>query len=362
MRIGLILYGDLEKMTGGFLYDRMMVEYLQKHGDSVEVLSLPWRSYGPSLLLNGSLSLIGRLKKGSFDLVLEDELIHPSLFIINRTLRNIIQLPIIAIVHHLRSDEERPDWRNRFYGAIEKRFLRTIDGFIFNSRATRNAVIPWTKKTVPSVIAYPGRDRLGLTITEEELAFRVGRDGPLELLFVGALIPRKGLHTLIAALATLDPAIWHLTVAGDQNRDVRYMKALRRQITDAGIKDQVSILGEVSDPHLVALFRNSQILIVPSSLEGFGISYAEGMGFGLPAIASQRGGAGEIVAQGENGFLVSSGDVRTLASHILELAQDRARLLKMSRAAQETFFALPTWADTGKVIHDFLHQAGGTRQ
>ena len=358
MRIGLIIYGDLEKMTGGFLYDRMMAHYLREHGDIVEVLSLPWRSYGPSLLLNGSLSLIGRLKKGSFDLVLEDELAHPSLFILNRTLKNIIQRPIIAVVHHLFSDEERPGWQNRFYRTIEKNFLGTIDGFIFNSRAAMDAVLPWTKKNVPAVAAPPGRDRLGPSVTEEELTARSERDGPLELLFVGALIPRKGLHTLISALATLDPGIWHLTVAGDQNRDSRYTMALRKQITDSGIVDRVSMLGEVSDPHLAALFKNSHILIVPSTLEGFGISYVEGMGFGLPAIASQRGGAKEIVVQGENGFLISPGDAGPLASYVLELAQDRARLLRMSRAAQETFFAHPTWADTGKVIHDFLHQAG----
>ncbi len=147
MRIGLIIYGDLETMTGGFLYDRMMVNTLREQGDTVEVLSLPWLPYGPALFLNASLSLIKRLKNGSFDLVLEDELVHPSFFILNTGLRSLIKCPIIAVVHHLRSHEERPDWQNRFYGIVEKRFLRTVDGFIFNSRATLNTVIPWAKKT-----------------------------------------------------------------------------------------------------------------------------------------------------------------------------------------------------------------------
>ena len=186
MRIGLILYGDLETMTGGFLYDRMMVNTLREQGDTVEVLSLPWMPYGPSLFLNASLSLLKKLKKGLFDLILEDELAHPSFFILNTALRSLIKRPIIAIVHHLRSCEERPDWQNRFYRIIEKRFLRTIDGFIFNSRATMDAVIPWTKKTVPSVVAYPGRDRFGLTITEEELASRVRRVGALSRSFLWA--------------------------------------------------------------------------------------------------------------------------------------------------------------------------------
>jgi hypothetical protein len=46
VRIGLIAYGDIETMTGGFLYDRMFVRYLREQGDTIEVTSVPWRSYG----------------------------------------------------------------------------------------------------------------------------------------------------------------------------------------------------------------------------------------------------------------------------------------------------------------------------
>ena len=49
MRVGLLIYGSLDILTGGFLYDRLLVDYLRREGDEVEVISLPWRTYGRHL-------------------------------------------------------------------------------------------------------------------------------------------------------------------------------------------------------------------------------------------------------------------------------------------------------------------------
>jgi glycosyltransferase involved in cell wall biosynthesis len=144
-------------------------------------------------------------------------------------------------------------------------------------------------------------------------------------------------------------------VAGSSVWDRGYAKAIRRKIHDAQLDDQISFLSEVPDPDLEHLFKQSHLLVVPSSFEGFGIVYLEGMGFGLPAIASQAGGTAEVVTHGVNGYLVAPGDVDTLGSHIRELAENRERLLEMSLAARRAFLKHPSWAHTGKVIHDFLH-------
>ena len=44
MRVGLLIYGSLDILTGGFLYDRLLVEHLRSQGDEVEVITLPWRT------------------------------------------------------------------------------------------------------------------------------------------------------------------------------------------------------------------------------------------------------------------------------------------------------------------------------
>ena len=342
-------------MTGGFLYDRMLVDYLRKQGDEVEVLSLPWLPWVPALLFNASPTLVRRLRRLSLDLILEDELAHPSLFMLNRRIRRSGLGPLVAIVHHLRSLEGGPAGRKRIPRGIEENYLDSVDGFIFNSRATLNSVLPRKKHTPTWVVAPPGGDRFGITSTEEEVALRTRRPGPLALLFVGSLIPRKGLQTLIAALASLASDNWHLTVVGNRERDARYEAALKKQVAAGGLEGRISFTGEIGDADLVSFFRTSQVLTVPSFLEGFGIVYLEAMGFGLPALASSAGGAPEIVFHGRNGFLVAPGDVAALAASIQELIRDRERLLEMSLAARRTFLEHPTWKDGGRMIHGFLH-------
>ena len=159
MHIGLVIYGSLELVSGGYLYDRQLVRYLQSQGDTVEIIALPWRSYGRHLFDNGSDNLRSVLNYGTYDVVLQDELNHPSLFRLNRELRK-RSAPIISIVHHLRSSEIRPSWQNAFYSRVEQRYLNTVDGFVFNSQTTAKAVEGHLKQLVPSLVAYPGRDHI----------------------------------------------------------------------------------------------------------------------------------------------------------------------------------------------------------
>jgi hypothetical protein len=80
MHIALVIYGSLNEVSGGFLYDRKLVEHLQQRGHEVTVIPLPWRSYGRSLVDNGSHCLLRRMQGGEFAVIVQDELIHPSVF------------------------------------------------------------------------------------------------------------------------------------------------------------------------------------------------------------------------------------------------------------------------------------------
>ena len=59
MRLGLLIYGSLDTLSGGYLYDRKLVEHLRRAGDSVEIISIPWRSYPAHLADNFSSRLYG---------------------------------------------------------------------------------------------------------------------------------------------------------------------------------------------------------------------------------------------------------------------------------------------------------------
>ncbi len=113
--------------------------------------------------------------------------------------------------------------------------------------------------------------------------------------------------------------------------------------------------GTLSDADLVKELSQSHLLAVPSSYEGLGIAYLEGMRFGLPAIATTAGAAHEIISHDRDGFLVPPKDAAALARCLGILIKDRRQLLKMSLAAQESAAGHPTWEVCGARLHRFLH-------
>ncbi|MFN2135614.1 MAG: glycosyltransferase family 4 protein [Candidatus Promineifilaceae bacterium] len=357
MRVGLVIYDSLDSVSGGYLYDRQLAGYLRGSGDDVEIVSLPRPAYKRCLTHNFRPSLAERLFHHGYDLLLQDELCHPSLYLLNE--RCARRTPIVSIVHHLRASERHPAHLMRRYQHIERRYLRAVDGFIFNSKTTRSAVRKLAGRMVPHAVIYPAADHVPRVSEAARLEVRATRDEPLKILFVGNVIPRKGLHLLTAALAHLPPNTWQLMIAGDTTGDVPYVTWLRAQMRQAIPQGSVSWFGRVADDELWQLMMASDLLVVPSSYEGFGIVYLEGMAFGLPAVATTAGGAHEFVTDGENGFLIEPGSVSELAARITLLQNDRRRLLAMSLAARSRFLAAPGWAQNMRRARDFLEEIVG---
>lgn len=354
MRVGLVVYGSLEVVSGGNLYDRMLVSRLRESGHQVDVVSIPLRSYALNLAQNFSRGLRRRLIGPAFDVVLEDELAHPSLFRLNRALGPALEAPLVSIVHHLRSSEERAEWQNDLYRRVEKRYLASVDAFVFNSETTRETVESLLRKKTRNVVATPGGDRLPRSMPPTEVAERAREEGPLRLLFVGNLIPRKGLSHLLKALHSLGRRPFHLDVVGSEETDRAHAAAMRKLVQQLHLTDRVDFHGALDGESLEERFRRAQLLVVPSSYEGFGIVYLEAMAFGLPVIASATGATDEIVHHEATGFLVPPGDVWSLARRIESLLEDRALLARMSLAAYEGFEDHPRWDDSTKRIEGFL--------
>jgi len=359
VHVGLLIYGSLDTVTGGFIYDRHLVEYLRKQSDRVEVITLPWRPYVLSLSDNLSRGLERQLRQARFDVLIQDELVHPSCFWLNRRLRPRLPYPLVALAHHLRCREPRPARQNRLYELIEQSYLNSVDACVCVSRTTQRDVEAVAGARRPLMVAAPGKDGLPGAITPGEIMARAAVSGPLQIIFVGNLIPRKELHTLLTALAQLSGDCWRLTVAGSLELDKAYVQAIRHQLDELGLASRISLLGTLPAGELAARYAASHVLAVPSSYEGFGIVYIEGMHFGLPAIASTAGAAHEIITPGENGFLVDHGDAHTLAHCLRTLMTDRRRLAEMSLAAHRRAAAHPTWNESAARIRTFLENLLG---
>jgi glycosyltransferase involved in cell wall biosynthesis len=357
MRLGFVVYGSLSEHSGGFRYDRKLVEGLRTRGHDVSVIGLPWDRYAKSLCHNLA-DLESRLS--GFDAVLEDHLCHPSLLRANRTL----DVPVVAVVHHLRSSEPRAAWKNACFRTVERRYFDGVDAAVCNSETTRQSVKRLRDR--PTTVAYPAGDRFDAaasnssTPSEARSVADADPDGPLRLLFLGNLIERKGVHVLLSALATVS-GDWTLTVVGAPT-NAEYAARLHHLRNRYGLRESVRFAGRLSDEKVADRLARSHVLVGPSLYEGLGLVYLEAMAFGLPTIATTAGGASEIITDGETGLLCPPDDADAIADAIRTLRDDPNLRRRMGDLARQRYENHPSWEETTMTVARFLDDVTDRRR
>ena len=119
----------------------------------------------------------------------------------------------------------------------------------------------------------------------------------------------------------------HLEMIG-QGPELDYCRDLAISL---GINDKVSFRGSLLNVPQVLCYTD--IFVIPSEIEGFGLAALEAMACGIPVIASNAGGLPEVIEHGKSGFLITPGDVDTLAKYMLLLIEDRDLRKKMGDIA-----------------------------
>jgi glycosyltransferase involved in cell wall biosynthesis len=176
------------------------------------------------------------------------------------------------------------------------------------------------------------------------------------VLFLGRITPHKGIDILLRAL----PSNASLTVAGSTGHDPHlpernYPVLLRRL---AAGKD-VGFVGPVSDDEVPMLYRQAAVFVLPTVeqtcygkpvriTELLGLSVLEAMASGTPVVASRTGGLPEVVRDGDNGFLVKSGDAAELRDRLELLLGNPVLARRMGRNARDTVTQQFTWTKTAE--------------
>lgn len=341
MRTGLVIYGSLETLSGGYLYDRQLVAALRRRRHEVALYARPWRSYANHFSDNTNRAWLEELRTAPVEVMLQDELNHPSLLRANLHRRSRQSYKTVALVHHLRCCEpEHPPLLRFLCDQIERLYLNTVDAVLCNSHTTKAAVTGRLRRPLPTHVAWPGANHLPAPMGSASVA---SPNGGLRVLAVGNVSRRKQIDVVVAALCQLPAAVgWSLTIAGRTDVEPGYTAQVKAQIAAGGAAARVTWAGRLTDDELVAAYRGHDLLALPS-YEGFGIVFLEAMRFELPVIAARSGAAHEIVRHGENGFLVPPGDAATLAQHLTALAADPAMRRQFSAAARARYAAHPTW-------------------
>jgi glycosyltransferase involved in cell wall biosynthesis len=360
MRIGFVIYGRLDTVTGGNLYDDFLIDNLRRRGHDLEIISLTPGTYLHKVAQGFSPKLSTQLLGGNFDVIIQDELCHPSLFLLNRMLRRRRRPYLVALVHHLFSRERHHRLLGTLFSIVENRYLRAVDGFIYNSATTGALVNSVLLRNKPNVIASPSGSRFNFIMSDEEIGRRARQPGPLRLLFMGNIIARKGLMPLLYALSTLESRYWRLTVVGSTEFDPGHSATVITLMHELQMEKQVDFLGAVDDDQLVEMLKTHQVFCMPFAYEGFGIAMLEAMSCGQVPIVSSEGAAPEIVRHGENGYIIAPENKNGVSETLIGLYHDRAKLTQLGISARSSYEDAPDWQDAADAVEKFLQTLVGT--
>jgi glycosyltransferase involved in cell wall biosynthesis len=347
MRLLFVIYGSLRQISGGYLYDRKVIEHLEEMGVRVDCLELPACAYlfCPLHFFFPPLRRLFRgAEPGRYDCIVIDELTHPSVFLpVSR--RGPSVPPVVVLLHHLKIQERSGALTRAPARAMERRLLRSADAVIVNSRTTGATVRQLTGAPTAVYVCPPGSDTLTQSITGAEAPAAADSHRPVRLLITGNIIPRKGHDLLIRLLADLPQLRWQLRVVGGAV-DPRYRKRLDRLARRHDLADRIVYTGVLSGEALLKEYREADVFVFPSRYEGFGISLAEAIRAGLPFLAFASGAIPEV--SGGRGLLVPEGDPGGFRQHLERLIREPEFRRQTAATSRAVAADLPTWRQTGE--------------
>lgn len=335
LRIAWVVYGSLDQVSGGYIYDRLVVEQLRAFGDSVTVVSLArGQAELPELLAT------------DFDVVVGDELCFRelgSLFARNGGPRRVL------LIHHLTAWEKPAGVERDQLIADERAVIDLADACVATSYVTADRL--HAERIASRVaVAEPGADRL----TRPETGGQEPCGAFVRLLFVGNLLRRKRVQELCEAFVGLPLQNSELVLVGSAELEPDYAAAVQDFVKQAGMGRRVRFLGALGAEAVEQQLAQADALVLPSALEGYGMVLSEALWASVPVIAARVGAAEELVSRTGAGLLFEPEDVAALGATLCAFVSDDRLRARLRRDAWLAADALPRWADTARSLREHL--------
>ena len=339
--------GDLATPTGGYEYDRRIIQELRELGWQVDVADIGDDFPFPSAAQRAIALAILSAAPAGCPIVLDGLAFGalPEAGALGR------RTPLIALVHQpLALDPGLDTTQADILRETERAALAAAARVIVTSEATARIVM--ADYGVPSQrvgVVRPGTDPVPPAPGSN--------DGVVRLLSVGSVVPVKGYDLLIGAVATLTDQPWRLTIAGDRTRNRAAAAQLDADIEAYGLGDRVAVLGAVPPERVNELFSASDVFVLASRFEGYGMALAEAIAHGTPVVSTMTGAIPQTVPAG-TGLLVPPDDAAALAQalrRLIDAPAERKRLASNARAAASR---LPTWRDSARLFAGAIGMVG----
>ncbi len=330
-RLHVAVPGALDQRTGGYIYDRKIVDGLRALGWPIEVHELQGRFPDPDdVAIRAAASAADVMTTGGVPLI--DGL---ALLAFEPRIEH-LPGPWIGLIHHPLSMETglSPSASARL-AAREGRLMRQAGGLIVTSPQTKRDLAAFDIDPASVTVVEPG-------IVPSGLAAGGGKAGVPALLCVGSLTRRKGYPILLQALARLIDLDWRLTMVGSDRWDADHAVEIRQAITDLGLGDRVRLIGEQDEAGLAAQYHQADLFVLASHHEGYGMVLAEALARGLPIVSTTAGAIPDTVPDGA-GRLVPPGDAGAFAAEVRTLLTDKQQYRRLKQGAEKARTNLQDW-------------------
>jgi len=340
-RLVLIVPGDPNQRTGGYLYDARIVAGLRAMGRPVDVIGLDGqfpdadatahRAMREALasLADGQVTVIDGLALGGVP-----ESIAPQAD----------RLALIGLVHHPLTDEVglAKDQQRRLL-ECERAALSHCRSIIVTSPFTRRRLNELHLIDRQGVhIVEPGVDPAALSRRVEQRLRGQIAETPNRLLCVASLTPRKGQDVLLEALIALRDQPWALTLVGSAERSPDFARALGVRIRNENLGSRVRLVGEVGEEALCAFYDQADVCLLPSWYEGYGMVVTEALARGLPLITTTGGALADTVPE-TAALRVRPGQADALAQALGRWLKEPDLRMQLTQAAVAKRSRLGDW-------------------
>jgi glycosyltransferase involved in cell wall biosynthesis len=344
----LIAPGPLEARTGGYIYDRRMVEGLRRLGWQVDVLELDSSFPHPTpdalehaeraleAVRARTITIVDSLALGAMPEIISREASR-------RPVVALVHLPLAAAIGLDPEDAAR-------FEDGERRALAAAKLVVVTGRAALPLIARYAVDSHRVVVVEPGTDRA-------PLAHGSGTS-PLELLTVATLNRGKGHEMLLEALSAVSDSAWRLTCAGSLTRDPATAARVRTTAARLRLEDRVSFAGDLDSGALAACYDRADVAVLATQQETYGMAVAEALAHGLPVIATMTGAIPDLVGD-DAGLLVPVGETTAMTAALTRVIGDCSLRARLAEGARRRRDRLPTWNDAARRMSTALDRLCG---
>lgn len=333
-------------ITGGQKYNEDVINVIEKYCDC-EIVSKykPQESYVgcPKFLIPfAELRLLSTIRK--CDYVFWGDMLYKYHFLLLLITRIFTKTKCLEIVHHY-SFLALKGYQRIFKEVCERTYNSLMHYIIYPNPYIFDMGVKWNSKHKIVYIPTHIHKRVYNDVTPRKY----------ELLYVGTVEHRKGIHLLLQSLNIIKQKFPNikLNIVGKAAPTI-YVNSLKTYVSEQGLTNNINFAGRVSDEELNLYYKSAYIFVFPSLLEGYGLSIVEAMQYGLPVVAFDNSAMPYTIKDGINGYLAEDKNYFQFADKVLAILQNDKLREKMHQGAYHTIEQVKGYEDFREELIKFM--------